>query len=163
MVNCGKIIPYWNIDYFKNLDYVENPDPVICKEYIEAGHTLESLTIFHCIEPKFLDFDRSKILKHFKNLKFPTFAVNLFKPGQYIPMHIDRYDRYKTLYEVTDIVRIIIMLENSEPGQIIQINNSTIGSWKSGDWFSWKNQEPHAFYNMSKRDRYALQLTGAVN
>lgn len=162
-MNSGKINPYWNIDYFKNLKYVENPDPILCKEYNESGHSLESLTIFHCIEPNFLDFDRSIILEYFKDLKFPTFAVNLFKPGQYIPMHIDRYEKYKTLYASNNILRVIIMLEDSEPGQIIQIGDNTIGTWKSGDWFSWADYEPHAFYNMSKKNRYALQLTGTID
>lgn len=158
----GKINPYWDIDYFKNLKYKKNPDPILCEEYSNCGHNIESLTIYNCIEPNFLDFDKSKILKHFKDLKHPAFAVNLFKPGQYIPIHVDRYERYKTLYSANKILRVIIMLEDSEPGQILQIDKDIVGTWNSGDWFAWENEEPHAFYNMSKKDRYALQLTGTI-
>jgi hypothetical protein len=34
--------------------------------------------------------------------------------------------------------------------------------WKAGDCFSWKNITLHAFYNFSKADRYALQITGVL-
>jgi hypothetical protein len=159
----GKINPYWDINYFKKLKYVENPDPIVSHEYCQVGHSREPLTILHCTEPNFLNFDRTNILENFKNLENIALAVNLFKPGQYIPLHVDRYERYRQLYTGKTVVRIIFMLEDSVPGQIIQINDKTIGTWKSGDWFGWHDQDSHAFYNMSKVDRYALQLTATTD
>ena len=35
------------------------------------------------------------------------------------------------------------MLEDNSPGQILQITNKCIGSWKSGDCFYWNYDEIH--------------------
>jgi hypothetical protein len=55
------------------------------------------------------------------------------------------------------------MLEDSEPGQFIQIEDTVFSSWKAGDWFLWKSSASHASYNLSKKNRYALQITGLIN
>jgi hypothetical protein len=52
------------------------------------------------------------------------------------------------------------MLEDNCPGQILQIKDTCISSWKSGDCFGWKYDDLHAFYNFSMNDRYAIQITG---
>ena len=78
-------------------------------------------------------------------------------------MHYDLYDKYKSVFSVDSadkIIRVMVMLENSVPGQILQINDRAIAKWSAGDWFGWQGREPHASYNFSMSDRYALQLTG---
>jgi hypothetical protein len=54
----------------------------------------------------------------------------------------------------------MVMLEDNYPGQILQIKDICISSWKSGDCFGWKYDDLHAFYNFSMNDRYAIQITG---
>jgi hypothetical protein len=52
------------------------------------------------------------------------------------------------------------MLEDSSPGQILQVKDTAYCKWKSGDCFYWNYDEIHAFYNFSMKDRYAIQITG---
>ena len=56
----------------------------------------------------------------------------------------------------------MVMLEDSSPGQILQIKDIAHCTWKSGDCFYWKYDEIHAFYNFSMKDRYAIQVTGVI-
>ena len=60
------------------------------------------------------------------------------------------------------IVRYIVMLEDSSPGQIIQLEKNCIGTWRAGDCFGWNYKDLHAFYNFSRKDRYAIQVTGCL-
>jgi hypothetical protein len=52
------------------------------------------------------------------------------------------------------------MLEDSKPGQVSQACGKTYGEWQAGDWIQWDSDDPHAVYNLSMHDRYAIQLTG---
>jgi hypothetical protein len=91
-------------------------------------------------------------------------AINLFTPGQYLPMHSDLFGKYKKIHNVQEknIERYILMLQNNKPGQILQIENKSYSDWESGDCFGWKYNQPHAFYNFSMENRYAVQITGVV-
>jgi hypothetical protein len=49
------------------------------------------------------------IKPHFNFLDNLALAVNYFKPGQYLPLHSDLYEKYIKVYEVNpkNIVRVI--------------------------------------------------------
>ena len=161
----GNIPVSWNIDDFKILKYKLDPDPIICQEYSTIGHSLEAMKFHNCFEPD-INFSLDKILINFNFLSKIRTAVNLFTPGQYIPLHADKYEKFIKINQLPNsdpIVRIILMLEDNEPGQFLQIENTIVSSWKAGDWFSWKSSANHAFYNLSKKKRYSLQITGLSN
>lgn len=165
MQTFGTIPVSWNIDDFKNLIYKFDPDPKISEEYSSVGHFLESMKFYNCFENN-IPFTLDSIKENFDFLLNVRVAVNLFTPGQYIPLHFDRYERYVKLNQITDptsITRIMLMLEDSVPGQFLQIENTVHSTWSAGDWFSWKYITPHAFYNLSKKSRYSLQITGTSN
>jgi ABC-type sugar transport system ATPase subunit len=68
----------------------------------------------------------SSTQKDFNFLKNIGVAVNLFKVGQFIPQHSDRYDRFKEVHNLSSIdsiVRYVAMLEDGLPGQILEIDN----------------------------------------
>jgi hypothetical protein len=164
MLLTGKIPNTWNISVFEKLKYNVDPDPEIHKEYLSAGYSIDNITISNCFEYNF-DFDTSHILKEFNFLKSISLAVNLFHPGQYIPLHSDRYEKFKKFHNLPpeqSIVRLVLMLEDSALGQILQIKDICTSSWKAGDCFGWKYDDPHAFYNFSMNDRYAIQVTGVT-
>jgi hypothetical protein len=103
------------------------------------------------------------VRNHFNFLKPLSIAVNLCKPGQYLPLHSDMYKRWMEVFNISDVSRIyryIVMLEDSEPGQLLQIEDDVYTTWKAGDYISWSGYTKHAIYNMSLKNRYALQLTG---
>lgn len=163
----GKINPQWDPkDFYKleyKLDYHKDTD--LIKKYVDLGHPVELISVYNCFDDK-IDIDKSYILEKFNFLNHVSIAINLFKPGQYIPCHSDLYQRYKIVHSITsseNIYRIILMLEDSSPGQILQIEDRAIAHWSAGEWFGWRNSDLHAFYNFSMKNRYAVQITGTLN
>jgi hypothetical protein len=168
MVTVDHIDPTWNISDFKTLDYKQAAyrGSEIIEAYLNAGHTLDSLRLYNYFEPNPMPHGVYEHIKpHFAYLDKIGIAVNLFKPGQFIPKHHDLYDRYKELHNLTtidNIMRVVVMLEDGLPGQIIEIDGEVYSYWEAGDCFGWRNTVPHAFYNFSTSDRYAMQITGVL-
>lgn len=168
MITVDHIAPMWNIDDFKILDYKQAAyrGSELIETYLNAGHTLDSLRLYNYFEPNPMPPSVYEHIKpHFTYLDKIGIAVNLFKPGQFIPKHHDLYDRYKELHNLTttdNIMRVVVMLEEGRSGQIIEIDGEVYTGWEAGDCFGWINTVPHAFYNFSTADRYAMQITGVL-
>lgn len=161
-----KIKPNWDITEFYNLDYflTTHKDYDLVDKYVSCGHDKSHMTLYNCQEPNFMPtFLHDYVKPKFHFLNNVAVAVNLFKPGKYLPVHTDPLETYTKIYDVKieKIVRYILMLEDSSPGQIIQIEGDCFGKWKAGDCFGWRGPQPHAFYNFSMKDRYAIQVTGS--
>lgn len=161
------ISPKWDIEEFKKLNYslTTYKDKKIIEQYVKSGHNKSMISLYNYHEPSPMPtciFDY--IRPQFDFLSNVAVAVNYFKPGQYLPLHSDLYEKYIKVYgvESKNIVRFILMLEDSFLGQILQIKELCIGSWKAGDCFSWRSNDLHAFYNFSVKDRYAIQITGVI-
>jgi len=153
-----------DIEEFKVLDYnVATIDSVFHKQYVDAGHSFYSMILYNYFEPNPMPKSVDVIKKHFNYLSPLSVAVNYCKPGQYLPLHKDLYKKWKQVYNINNIdkiLRSIVMLEDSQPGQLLQIENQCYTTWKSGDYFTWQGSTLHAIYNFSKTDRYAIQVTG---
>lgn len=153
-----------NINEFANLNYNEATiDPSVHKEYIAAGHHLDTMVLYNYFEPNPMPACVETVREHFSFLHPCSIAVNLCKPGQYLPLHSDFYKKWMQVFDIDDIDRIqryIVMLEDSVPGQMLQIVDTVYSTWKQGDYFGWTGSTEHAIYNMSKVNRYALQVTG---
>lgn len=168
-MKINHISPEWDITDFYDLNYKldKHKDQQLIDNYIATGYASDALTLFNYFEPNPMpDCIYSYIKPYFSFIEKMSVAINLFCPGQFIPQHSDLYQKYMTANEITsieNIVRYIVMLEDGVPGQIIGIGNSTHTMWKAGDCFSWMNTEPHAFYNFSISNRYAVQITGIIS
>ena len=153
-----------DINEFKNLDYKSATiDKTFHSDYIQAGHNKDQMILYNYFEPNPMPSVVDTVREYFSFLSPLSIAVNLCKPGQYLPLHSDMYKKWMEVFEVKDITRIhryIVMLEDSTPGQLIQIENDIYSHWRSGNYISWAGDTPHAIYNMSTVDRYALQITG---
>lgn len=161
------IIPNWNIEEFKNLQYslTTYKNEEIIGQYVDAGHNKSMISLYNYHEPNPMPYCVFNYIKpHFNFIDNICMAVNYFKPGQYLPLHVDLFGKYAKLQKVdtNKITRYIVMLEDNYPGQILQIKENCIGSWKAGDCFDWKYDDLHAFYNFSINDRYAIQVTGVL-
>lgn len=159
------IEPKWNIDDYKalnfKLDKHKNEDDN--QRYINAGHPKDALTLYNYFQPNPMPDSIEHITKYFTKLSNISVAVNLMRPGQYIPIHYDRYDAYKKYHGLGNncgIARYLVMLEDSQPGQMLNVNNIVYNNWKAGGVFGWYNNDIHTFYNLSTKDRYAVQVTG---
>jgi hypothetical protein len=167
MIPYFNIEPEWDVSEFYNLDYflTTHKDENLLDEYESVGHNKNSMTLYNCHEPSYMpqclyDYIKPK----FDFLDHIALAINLFKPGQYLPVHQDIFGKYKKIYNISfeKVVRYVVMLEDSFPGQIIQISDLSFSKWKSGDCFGWQDTQLHAFYNFSMKDRYAVQVTGVM-
>jgi len=157
------ITPSWTIEEIENLDYnLATIDPLYLKDYIEAGHSVEALSIQNYFENQVMPDSILRVKENF-DWKDCTVAVNFLKPGQYLPLHSDLYKRYMEVHGITDldsIHRAVIMTEDSYPGQYLEINDQVINKWTAGQTFFWNGTDKHAAYNFSTRNRYAIQVTG---
>ena len=164
----GNLLPDWNIEEFKTLEYKydTHKDSALLDKYESLGHSRNNMTLYNYFEPNlFPTCVRDSIIPQF-SMSNVSVAVNMFKPGQYLPMHVDLFERYRQVHGLDKsvrIVRTIVMLEDSEPGQISQVCDQTIGNWSAGFWLQWEESDLHAFYNFSMKDRYALQITGTIS
>lgn len=165
MLKTGYIEPKWNIEDFKTLNYKfdTHKDDVVLNEYASHGHSKMYMTLWNYFQPNPMpESVDNYIVPTFGHLDHIAIAINLFKPGQYLPMHTDLFGRYKQVNNLTneEITRVIIMLEDSQPGQVSQACGKTFGDWEAGFWIQWDSDDPHAVYNLSMQNRYAIQLTG---
>lgn len=113
----------------------------------------------------FLQFDTSKKL---------TQKFNDQLPNQQLMFHIDnlpgqpRKDRVignpEFMHSDPSKIRFLILMEDWEPGQMVQFGNKIYTQWRAGTAITWEwSTLPHATWNGSWTKRGALQLTGAAS
>lgn len=162
------IDPKWNISDFKSLKYElsSHRDEELVEDYVRSGHNREKMSMrkYHLPNKMPSCIDEYILPKFDLLLDNAAPAINYFKPGQYLPLHIDLFGRYAEIYDADpkNIIRCMVMLEDSSPGQILQVKDTAYCKWKSGDCFYWNYDDLHAFYNLSRKDRYAVQITGVL-
>lgn len=165
----GHIKPFWNIEQIKTLPYKKDyhKDLELVKTYIDAGHSDNHIKLWNFFETDSLIPNLTNQLRTmFPELSNISIAINKFTPGQYLPLHKDLYGRYRQIHNLSQSVhlrRVIVMIEDSYPGQISQVGSTTWSNWRAGDWFDWIDEVPHAAYNFSLSDRYAWQITGVMS
>lgn len=89
-------------------------------------------------------------------------------PNNQLMIHIDNLPGIPSEERVmsdefkhSDQIRFLVLLEDWEPGQIIQFGNCVETQWHRGTAFTWEwSTLPHATWNGSWRKRPALQITG---
>ena len=118
------IDPKWNILEFKNLNYTlsVHKDEKLVEDYVTSGHSRQNMSMYKCHLPNKMPACIDEyILPKFKFLNNAAPAINYFKPGQYLPLHIDLYEKYAEIFDSDpkNIIRFMVMLEDSSPGQIM--------------------------------------------
>lgn len=98
-------------------------------------------------------------MSEFFGLKGAGVRLHMQAPGQMFNLHIDKlYDRAE---KPDDVMRIVIMLTDWEPGQFYQYGTFNFSHWRSGDvhTFDWPNV-PHATANASRSVRPTMNIIG---
>jgi len=159
----------YNTTLHRELNYkreqFNNPDDIVkWKEqgYTHTHFTGEMYDMKNAI-PEWFDF--AAIQKHFDNWTDLTWSFYKMTTGVILPEHIDTFKYYKTLYQNTKgkLGRIVIFLENWQPGHYFDISGESVGAWTAGDYAWFTENTPHTAANIGKMDRYTLQLTGFMN
>lgn len=162
----GTLKTTWNRNDYENLVYIKRQH-----EYAKEGMGFETDKINFDIYGKNLSvyvgnsFDMPEVFKDVSSLfhlQQIVSNINMYKPGMILPWHRDSYATYlknKNYKEADNIVRIIILLHDSLPGQQLWIGDKFCYG-KAGSWFSWQGSQTHMAANLSITDRYVLQITG---
>lgn len=81
--------------------------------------------------------------------------------GEMLNLHIDKL--YDLDADPDNVVRIMVMMTDWEPGQFIMYGNQIYHRWQAGDinTFDWQNL-PHATANASLTPRPMLVITGVL-
>ena len=81
--------------------------------------------------------------------------------GEILNMHIDKL--YDLDTDPKKVIRLMIMLQDWEPGQFLIYGNQQFSRWRAGDIhkFDWRNI-PHATANASNKPRPMLVITGVM-
>jgi hypothetical protein len=98
------------------------------------------------------------------DLRKAIYTFGRYTPGQMLPWHTDLYPTYMRRNQVDDVsrvVRVIVFLADSEPGQQLWIEDRMCYG-PAGSWFSWQGSTKHMAANLSESDRYMMQITGVV-
>ena len=103
-----------------------------------------------------------------------AYRFNDLYPNDQLMWHIDKYKGKARLdkstlddpnfkYKPSDRIRFLIMLEDWEPGQILQFGNKIYTQWRAGMVMCWEwSTLPHCVWNGSWKQRPALQITGSM-
>ncbi len=121
------------------------------------------------------DIDLFKKFAESLGLTIYIIRLNVQKPGQMIPAHIDELGSFKKYLEKNNIdvdiennstkaLRFAIMLDDWKLGQFFQFGNATWHQWSKGECvtWDWKNI-PHCTGNAGYWDRPMLQITGLTS
>lgn len=93
-------------------------------------------------------------------LKRMRTRIHVQMPGQMFALHIDKlWHRYPN--DPKKIIRMIVNLEDYEPGQLMLYGNSVFTQWRAGEIHCFDtNNVPHATCNLSNKPRVMMVITG---
>lgn len=103
------------------------------------------------------------LINQFNWLTDCVYAVHSMPPGNLLPNHSDNYRSYcgrRSLDNLDSITRVVVFLQDWQPGHILQIDHQLHSNWKAGDWVAWTGTTSHLAANLGCANRYTLQITG---
>jgi hypothetical protein len=158
--------PFWD-NFYTSLDYTTETfrDQATIATWYAAGHLPEKTTIDWY--PMLDDNDFSQKIKDLlPNLNHISICFHRLVPGNYLPMHSDKYGFYSKKYNVTDlndIKRYIIFLDDCSSGHMLVVKDTVYSNWKKGDIVGWQGTDLHSAINLGMTNRYTLTVTGISN
>ena len=119
------------------------------KDFVIGNLTWEVPEIFNKILDG-LGMDNSKMRLHVQN------------PGQVWNLHLDKLEKWNP-EDPNKVMRIMIALNDWEPGHFFSYGNYIYSGWRAGDvtTFDWQNI-PHSTANAGHNPRITLQITGVI-
>lgn len=131
------------------------------EEYDRKLHGLDKTDQTNLVVEEYLN-QFPKILKMVDHwaLEKVSYRAHVQWPGQFFGMHIDKL-WHRNPVDPTRIVRIIVHLDDYEPGQSITYGNCILTQWRAGDVHIFDTLNvPHGTANLSVKPRPNLTITG---
>jgi hypothetical protein len=158
----GHIVPSWDQSY-QDLIYIDEiiKQPELQQFWVSVGHLPTNLVIKTYSQPNPMPAWVENLKNHWPEYKNFGFSFHKFSPGHYLPEHKDAYTKYITKFNIshTEVVRILLYLEDWQPGQFNTVEKHVISNWKAGDWIGWSGDALHSVVNFGVTTRYALAIT----
>lgn len=111
-------------------------------------------------EPELLDIPFLRQMTDYWQMKRARIRVHVQMPGQMFPWHVDKL-QHRNPANPSKMLRMIVNLQDYEPGQLMVYGNSVLTQWKAGDIHCFDtNNIPHATANMSRTPRSIFVITG---
>lgn len=159
----GYINPWWPDD-FKNLNYKFAPFTDLEKvnewkkfygdQYNFGGEAYDMSQLMPEYASPFFN------LMGWKDTTITFFKMNC---GDLLPIHSDRYTKYRSIFNVSSqsaVSRCIVFLEDWKSGHYIEVDGDPLLPWKKGDYMFWREDTVHFAGNFGIEPRYTLQITG---
>lgn len=162
-IEKGHIEPFWGSDH-RNLPYERQPvSEEEVNEWVEEGYDYVKNFTGSMYSSKNPLPSWISALKESFDLYKQTYTFYRMDTLEIMPTHIDHYNTYMKLTNTryNNVYRVVLMLEDWQPGHYFELDGIGYVNWKAGDWFKWKSDTPHAASNIGKEPRYTLQITGA--
>jgi len=165
----GHIAPQWDLDYIKNLDYIDSN--YNSKKFNALNNLVdhEDLTRYQIVLGQVQDQETNPALSFihhdFNWITNKKCQINKLTPGNVIPKHSDVYNYYNKKYNIIDnskIFRILIMIEDWQSGHYLEIKDRGFTNWQAGDWVGFRLSDPHMTANLGHTNRYVIQITGTI-
>ena len=116
------------------------------------------------IYQKFLNRDEIdyELLGKQTGLDVYTISVIQQRPGNCIPLHIDKFYKLKKLYpdSAGEPVRANIYIEDWKAGHILQFEDELKWEWKKNTGWIFNEHVKHLSGNCGMENKYTLQLSG---
>jgi hypothetical protein len=131
------------------------------EEHDRSARGLKDTEYTNVVLEEYLDqFPEIKQMVDHWGLEKPTYRCHVQWPGQTFAVHIDKlWHRNPT--DPSRIVRLIVSLDDYEPGQVIVYGNSVLTQWQAGDVHIFDTLNvPHGTFNISTKPRPNLTITG---
>ena len=102
----------------------------------------------------------------------PQILALCYRPGESALIHTDQHPGWDT-YDPrrkgnnmqpknNDMQRVIIQLQDRQPGSFMQMDNEVYTNWRAGDVSIFDERYFHSYGNASNHDRWILRVTGKV-
>lgn len=155
----------WSDEHTK-LDYFKKPiSDTLIQNWREMGYTHENHNgyLYDQSDDRVLPLFTDQLAQNFQKLKNIGFAFYKMEQMTIMPPHVDEYEAYSKIFNVDpkDVIRVLIFLEDWQPGHCFEIDGKPFTGWKAGACIEWTSEE-HSAANIGITPRYTLQLTGHV-
>lgn len=111
-------------------------------------------------EPAMVNIPAIQNLGSYWKLKRLRTRLHVQFPGQMFGMHIDKL-WHRNLHDPAKMIRLVVNLQDYEPGQLMIYGNSVFTHWREGEVHCFDTLNvPHATANLSFKPRVIMVITG---
>lgn len=165
----GHIPVSWALEEIDQLDWIKEDfnDPVMTRAWMDLYGPIFRTGFqadYRSRQPSCND----KILQDLRDqgVRLDLTGLSYYKmmPGDILPYHGDTYARYRAYHhvDIEDIWRVILFLQDWQPGFVFEMEGRPIVNYRAGDFVAWQGAAEHLAGNLGQVPRYTLQITGVL-